>query len=1146
MATTPGSLLVSGATGWHSGNGIITYSFLGTALPGYYPSIDLDDDNTPDAADVSGGQIPYGSNVSMTVGERLMATRAIQAWNEVANINLVAGTISSDAGGGTSTPIAGNGSIIGGLGGSAGYGEIEVPRNDDSYRLYDISDVFENGLNFFGNIYTSTYVNTNGSISFSSGISTFTPRSINGGSAPMIAPYWADIDTRVDGVSPESAPIYVDIDPDADVVTFTWADVGYYNRHADITNTFQLQIYDRGSGDFDIVFRYQDINWTTGDASGGSNGLGGTPAVAGYSAGNGSDFFELPQSGNQSAMLGLDAAVGNTNQPGLWVFQVRNGQLVGDITFGAYDFGDPDLFGFVSDFTGTPGVASPHGDLWINRGNSDQNAAALGNTGWQTYLHELGHALGLRHPNEDPNNLAGDSTNNNQYTVMSYIGHPGEADESGLDKDWPMTPMMYDIAAIQQLYGANLTTRTSNTTYFGPGSSIYALDASGNLAETGRTAILTIWDAGGIDTIDASNQSSAVRISLEPGTFSTIGSVENNIGIAMAVTVGGQIVNLIENATGGQGDDILIGNSGDNRLIGGAGADTIRAGAGLDIADYSGGPSAVWINLASGTGIGGDAQGDTLDDVEHVIATDFADTLEGAAGNERLEGGSGNDTLRGRAGADILDGGAGNDTATYYGATSGVQVDLATGAGYAGDARGDTLISIEAVNGSNFDDVIAGGSVGETLRGNGGDDTLRGRAGADVLDGGAGIDLATYYDSAAGVQVDLAAGTTAGGDAQGDTLISIEAVNGSNFSDSLTGTTGAQTLRGFGGDDILRGGAGADLLDGGIGNDLVSFYGATTGVQVDLATGTGIGGDAQGDQYVSIEIVNGSNVSDSLAGSAAAETLRGFGGDDILRGGAGADLLDGGTGNDLVSFYGATIGVQVDLATGTGIGGDAQGDRYISIEIVNGSNVSDILAGSAAAETLRGFGGDDLLVGRDGADRLDGGAGIDVASYAASTSGVTVNLDTGTAAGGHADGDVLISIEGLVGSDFSDDLTGSTSADLITGGTGADQLAGGDGDDRFIYRAITDSGTGYTGRDTIVDFAHGDLIDLSAIDAGTTDLAFRFLGAATFDGAAGALRVVNLGSISSLVQIDIDGNGASDMEITLTGFRGVVAADFVL
>jgi VCBS repeat-containing protein len=238
----------------------------------------------------------------------------------------------------------GDGTLINGLGGTAGFGENVVARNDDGNSGFvDLSTVFGDGLNFFGTTFSGIYINTNGNISFGNAVGQFTPSQIGSGiSTPIIAPYWADVDTRggtttatPGGTSTGQNQIWYDLDDTTGVLTVTWDDVGYYSNATNPVNAFQLQLLDRGNGDFDVVFRYEDINWTTGGASGGSGGLGGTPARAGYSAGNCTDFFELPTSGNQSEMLELENSEGNFDT-GIWAFQVRDGG-VSEITAG-FDF----------------------------------------------------------------------------------------------------------------------------------------------------------------------------------------------------------------------------------------------------------------------------------------------------------------------------------------------------------------------------------------------------------------------------------------------------------------------------------------------------------------------------------------------------------------------------------------------------------------------------------------------------------------------------------------------------------------------------------------------------------------------------------------------------------------------------------------
>ncbi|MGL4963411.1 MAG: calcium-binding protein [Inquilinus sp.] len=306
-----------------------------------------------------------------------------------------------------------------------------------------------------------------------------------------------------------------------------------------------------------------------------------------------------------------------------------------------------------------------------------------------------------------------------------------------------------------------------------------------------------------------------------------------------------------------------------------------------------------------------------------INGDDNPNILSGTSGDDTINGFGGDDVLRGGAGSDTLNGGAGGDTASYYASGAGIQADLATGIGSGGDAQGDILIGIENLTGSNLgNDTLIGTAGANTLAGWGGSDVLRGGAGADKLDGGTGSDTASYYTSAAGVTVNLAAGTAGGGDAQGDTLVSIENLTGSNQGyDSLVGNDGANTLAGWGGDDVLRGGAGADRLEGGTGSDTASYYTGSVGVTVSLTTGTGTGGDAQGDTFISIENINGSTGADWIAGDAQANVLNGWAGQDALRGGGGADrfvftaITDSKVGAaDAITDFKSFEGDRVDLS----------------------------------------------------------------------------------------------------------------------------------------------------------------------------------------------------------------------------------------
>ncbi|MEM9145184.1 MAG: nidogen-like domain-containing protein [Pseudomonadota bacterium] len=267
--------------------------------------------------------------------------------------------------------------LVSGLGGPSGFGENFLERNDDgSTNAIDISSVFELGIDFFGTRYGALFVNNNGSVTFNAPRATFTPNAITSNSGnPEISPFFGDVDTRAvpsggfgpgvgvggngmlgdNGNSTGSNLVWYALDTEGDRLVVTWDDVGYFNTRDDLTNAFQLILTDRGGGDFDIEFRYEDINWTTGEASGGVDGLGGVVARAGWTAGTGdpAEFFELPQSGIQAQILALEDTPGNTGQDGRWFFSVRGGNvLVSDLPTGPENpivgavFGDPHLVTF--------------------------------------------------------------------------------------------------------------------------------------------------------------------------------------------------------------------------------------------------------------------------------------------------------------------------------------------------------------------------------------------------------------------------------------------------------------------------------------------------------------------------------------------------------------------------------------------------------------------------------------------------------------------------------------------------------------------------------------------------------------------------------------------------------------------------------
>ncbi|MGK9167870.1 hypothetical protein KXR53_16305 [Inquilinus limosus] len=651
--------------------------------------------------------------------------------------------------------------------------------------------------------------------------------------------------------------------------------------------------------------------------------------------------------------------------------------------------------------------------------------------------------------------------------------------------------------------------------------------------------------------------------------------------------------NLVDVLSGGDGNDVVEGKGG---------ADVISGGDGIDTLSYETSPAAVNVSLEPGLlglislNSGGDATGDLVSiGFENVVGSAFGDTitgddtsntLAGMAGDDTLNGGNGNDLLIGGAGNDRMDGGAGVDTVNYVDAASRMTIDLAAGtATNSGGTENDTLIGIENVTGSRFNDVMIGSAGDNVLNGGAGDDTITGGAGKDTIDGGTGSDTANYSNSNAAVTINLTTGINTGGHASGDVLTAIEHLQGSVYNDQLTGNDGANILNGYlgndvlaglGGNDVLIGGRGADSMDGGTGIDTAYYSNSSAGVTVNLTTNVNTGGDAAGDSLTNVENVAGSNFADSitgdfhdnvLSGLAGNDTIFGMGANDILIGGAGADVLNGGAGLDVASYETSSAAVTVNLATGTGTGGDAQGDTLTSVERLFGSRFDDTLTGNDGFNDLRGNAGNDVLSGGGGADDLrggagadtiNGGAGQDTAYYFESNAGVTVNLTTGQGLGGHAQGDLLIDVENVGGSQFNDSLVGTATKnilrgyggdDVLRGGGGVDELIGDAGADTFVFGSTADSNS-VTGVDLIHDFGsnQGDKVHLSTIDANTSvagDQAFTFIGTSDFTGVAGELRYFTTAA-GTIVWGDTNGDKAADLIISFEGSLTLAATDFVL
>ncbi|CAN5199123.1 hypothetical protein BH10PSE6_BH10PSE6_38760 [soil metagenome] len=315
----------------------------------------------------------------------------------------------------------------------------------------------------------------------------------------------------------------------------------------------------------------------------------------------------------------------------------------------------------------------------------------------------------------------------------------------------------------------------------------------------------------------------------------TIVGTAGNDTITATTTVAGQALPTNRNDTisGGDGNDTIWSLAGDDQLTGGAGSDTLNGGLGDDIlGGGGGGDTASYASATAGVKVSlllagaqntlGDGN-DTLNDIEGLTGSDFADTLIGDGGNNVLSGLAGDDLLEGGAGTDTLIGDTGSDTATYASAGSGVKVSLLlAGQQNTLGAGQDTLGGIENLTGSGFGDTLTGLAGVNVLMGGAGDDTLDGNAGGDTLNGGAGLDTASYASAGVGLTASLAVPGTNTGHAAGDTYLSIENLTGSQHADVLTGTGGANVINGGKGADQINGGAGIDRLLGGGGLDTLT------------------------------------------------------------------------------------------------------------------------------------------------------------------------------------------------------------------------------------------------------------------------------------------------------------------------------------
>ncbi|MBC7952779.1 MAG: M10 family metallopeptidase C-terminal domain-containing protein [Rhodospirillaceae bacterium] len=483
----------------------------------------------------------------------------------------------------------------------------------------------------------------------------------------------------------------------------------------------------------------------------------------------------------------------------------------GQIAFGNADVGGASGMTL---WQGTSGASSgwktTHADVYMS--STMGLTYSDGSFGLRVMLHEIGHALGLKHTFDTSGTTLSGMENTAQYSVMSYDNPPSTPNSQ------PYTPQLYDIAAVQYLYGANKATNAGDTIY--------------QWSNT-KASVMTIWDGGGNDTMDASNQSVNCVLDLRAGQFSSIGVyngalAKNGVTIAFGVTM--------EKAVGGTGNDTIMGNDAANVLVGGSGADKLTGGNGGDAFCYG--------SIAQG--------GDTITDF--VSGTDH---FEFTAANFGLSAG----TLASSDFAQLSTAYGGTNAGNVHfvfdganalwfdsnGSASGGMTKMAIltgGSVAASDIQlvGDftappptpTPTTTGEITGTSGNDVLSGAGGDMTMKGGLGNDTYivdsmgdkvvdYGNQGIDTVQSAFGYILGAYTENLILTGNTAVIGTGSSWHNQ---------ITGNDISNTLSGLAGNDSMNGKGGNDILVGGAGQDVLTGGSGADQFRYVSTGDGAWI--------------------------------------------------------------------------------------------------------------------------------------------------------------------------------------------------------------------------------------------------------------------------------------------------------------------------